>query len=77
MLSQPISLNGYNIYDEDISIVHGHPKLYKPFLSGLSVEQVRICDNIFYWKKGSEIAYRNAKFASTRKAWHLLTLTTG
>ena len=48
--------------DEDISAAHGYPNLYKPLLSCLSDEQARICDNIYNWEKGSEIAYRNAKF---------------
>jgi len=49
-------------YDGGISDVHGHPNFYKPFLSRLTIEQARICDNIFHWREGSDIAYSNAKF---------------
>jgi len=49
-------------YIEGVSDVRGHLNFYKPFLSQLSIEQARICDNIFHWREESDIAYRNEKF---------------
>jgi len=55
-------LNAGVRYDGHISDVHGHPNFYSPFLPRLTIEQARIFDNIFYWREGRDIAYRNAKF---------------
>ena len=49
-------------YDEGISDVQGHLNFYKLFLSRLSSEQARICNNIFHWREESDIADRNDKF---------------
>ena len=59
---QPISLNDDVKYDEGVHDLQGHLNFYKPFLSCLTIEQARICHNIFHCREGSDIAYRNAKF---------------
>ena len=56
-------MNAKVLDDEDVSATHDYPNLYKPLLFCLADEQARLCDNIFNSKKGSEVAYRNAKFS--------------